>query len=116
MTTKQINNFGNSYILSGNEIEKFETLQGLFNEEEDFILSLKQEYELDVREDLLILFVEMYLMRFAIPCFQITQKAFPDQTNSTFIRKILYFCLVGRFIDDLVDADSRIFKTYESIL
>lgn len=116
MRTKAIHNFGNTYILSGNEIEKFETLKSLFDEEENFILSLKKEYALEVREDLLILFVQMYLFRFAIPYFQITQNKFPDGSNFIFLKKVLYFCLVGRFVDDLVDADSKMFQTYESIL
>lgn len=116
MTTKEIHNFGNTYILSGSEIEKFETLTRLFEDEENFILSLKKEYALEVREDLLILFVQMYLLRFAIPYFQITQHKFPESSDFTFLKKVLYFCLVGRFIDDLVDADSKMFKTYESIL
>jgi len=116
MTTQEIHNFGNTYILSDNEIEKFETLTGLFEEEEKHILSLKKEYALEVREDLLILFVQMYLLRFAIPYFQITHNKFPDGSDFTFLKKVLYFCLVGRLIDDLVDADSKMFKTYESIL
>lgn len=116
MLTKEIHNFGNIYTLSGDEIEKFETLEELFKEEENYILSLKNNYDLEVREDLLILFVQMYLLRFAIPYFQLTHNQFPDRANVSFLKKILYFCLIGRFIDDLVDSDSQLFKTYESIL
>jgi len=116
MLTKEIHNFGNIYTLSGDEIEKFETLKDLFEEEENYILSLKTDYDLEVREDLLILFVQMYLLRFAIPYFQITHNQFPDRANVSFLKKILYFCLIGRFVDDLVDSDSQLFKTYESIL
>lgn len=116
MLTKEIHNFGNIYTLSGDEIEKFETLKELFEEEENYILSLKNDYDLEVREDLLILFVQMYLLRFAIPYFQLTHNQFPDRANVSFLKKILYFCLIGRFIDDLVDSDSQLFKTYESIL
>jgi hypothetical protein len=116
MLTKEIHNFGNIYTLSGDEIEKFETLEELFEEEENYILSLKNDYDLEVREDLLILFVQMYLLRFAIPYFQLTHNQFPDRANVSFLKKILYFCLIGRFIDDLVDSDSQLFKTYESIL
>jgi len=116
MLTKEIHNFGNIYTLSGCEIEKFETLEELFEEEENYILSLKNDYDLEVREDLLILFVQMYLLRFAIPYFQLTHNQFPDRANVSFLKKILYFCLIGRFIDDLVDSDSQLFKTYESIL
>lgn len=116
MITKEIQNFGNTYLLSGEEIEKFETLKELFNEEENYILSIKNQYNLEIREDLLILFVQMYLLRFAIPYFQLTHNQFPDRANVSFLKKILYFCLIGRFIDDLADGDSRLFKTYESIL
>jgi hypothetical protein len=116
MLTKEIHNFGNIYTLSGDEIEKFETLKDLFEVEENYILNLKNQYNLEVREDLLILFVQMYLLRFAIPYFQLTHNQFPDNSNVTFLKKVLYFCLIGRFIDDLVDSDSKLFKTYESIL
>jgi|SanBayMetagenome_1026888.scaffolds.fasta_scaffold00317_5 hypothetical protein len=116
MLTKEIHNFGNIYTLSGDEIEKFETLKDLFEVEENYILNLKNQYNLEVREDLLILFVQMYLLRFAIPYFQLTHNQFPDDSNVNFLKKVLYFCLIGRFIDDLVDSDSKLFKTYESIL
>lgn len=116
MLTKEIHNFGNIYIISGDEIEKFEAIKELFQEEENYILAVKNDYDLEVREDLLILFVQMYLLRFCIPYFQLTHNQFPDHSNVIFLKKILYFCLIGRFIDDLVDNDSRLFKTYESIL
>lgn len=116
MLIKEIHNFGNIYILTEKEIEKFETLKELFDEEEKYILTLKNDYDLEVREDLLILFVQMYLLRFAIPYFQLTHNQFPDYSNVTFLKKVLYFCLIGRFIDDLVDSDSKLFKTHESIL
>ena len=116
MKTKELHNFGNVYVLSDDEIEKYESLRQLFEEEEFFILSLKNKYSLEVREDLLILFVQMYLLRFAIPYYQFTNQKFPDGSNINFLRQILYYCLVGRFIDDLVDKDSEMFKTYESIL
>ena len=116
MLIKEIHNFGNTYTLSEDEIEKFETLENLFEEEENYILNLKNQYSLEVREDLLIIFVQMYLLRFAIPYFQLTHNQFPDNSNVTFLKKVLYCCLIGRFIDDLVDSDSKLFKTYESIL
>ncbi len=116
MTTKEINNFGNIYILSGDEIAKFDSLKVFFEEEENFILSLKKEFALEVREDLLILFVQMYLLRFAIPYYQLTNIKFPDCSNIDFLKKVLCFCLTGRCVDDLVDSDSKMFKTYESIL
>jgi hypothetical protein len=116
MITKDIHNFGNIYRLTEEEIKKFETLSGLFEEEQNFMLELKKKFNLEVREDLLILFVQMYLLRFAIPYFQITQNKFPDISNRVFLKKILYYCLIGRFVDDLVDNDSKMFKTYESIL
>ena len=116
MKTRELNNFGNIYVLTGEEIEKYESLRELFVEEETFVLSLKSKYSLEVREDLLILFVQMYLLRFAIPYFQIVNNKFPDNSNADFLKRILYFCLTGRFVDDLVDKDSKMFKTYESIL
>ena len=116
MRTKELHNFGNIYVLSGDEIEKYESLRELFEEEENFILSLKNNYSLEAREDLLILFVQMYLLRFAIPYFQFTNNKFPDRTNVNFLKRVLYFCLTGRFVDDLVDKDSKMFQTYESIL
>ena len=116
MIRKEIHNFGNTYVLSDNEIEKFDSLKVLFEEEESFILSLKRDFVLEVREDLLILFVQMYLLRFAIPYYQLTNNKFPDNSNVDFLRKVLFFCLIGRTIDDLVDSDSKMFKTYESIL
>jgi hypothetical protein len=116
MITRELDNFGNVYVLTGAEIEKYESLTGLFEEEEAFVLTIKSKYSLDVREDLLILFVQMYLLRFAIPYFQFTNNKFPDSSNLDFLKRVLYFCLTGRFVDDLVDKDSRMFKTYESIL
>lgn len=116
MMVKEIHNFGNIYILTENEIQKFETLKDFFDQEEKYIISIKNDYDLEVREDLLILFVQMYLLRFAIPYFQLTHNQFPDEANVSFLKQILYFCLIGRFIDDLVDSDSKLFKTYESIL
>ena len=35
MLIKEIHNFGNTYTLSEDEIEKFETLENLFEEEEN---------------------------------------------------------------------------------
>ena len=82
MRTKNIDCFGSIYILTDSEIEKFESLNALFEEEEQYVLSLKKEYSLEVREDLLILFVQMYLLRFVIPYFQLTQNKFPDNSAS----------------------------------
>lgn len=115
MRTKNIDCFGSIYILTDSEIEKFESLSELFEEEEQYLLSLKNEYSLEVREDLLILFVQMYLLRFAIPYFQLTQNKFPNKDDTVILKKVLYSCLTGRSIDDLVDNDSKFFKPYESI-
>ena len=49
------------------------------------------------------LFVQLYLLRFAIPYYQIFKNKFPDHTDIIFLKKALYVCLNGRFIDDLKD-------------
>ncbi len=116
MNTQEIDSFGSKYIFSQEEMAKFDSLVPFLDEEEMFILDLKKSYGLEVREDLLILFVQLYLLRFAIPYYQICEKKFPDSKNILFLRQILYTCLIGRFVDDLVDKDSQMFKTYESIL
>lgn len=116
METKEVISFGNIYLLTGIEIANFHSLRKFIEEDENFILQLKKEYALDVREDLLILFVQLYFLRYAIPYFQISNGKFPDDSDVLFLRKILYSCLLGRFIDDLIDKDSEMFKTYESIL
>jgi hypothetical protein len=116
MITTQIDSFGRMYTLTGAEIGEFESLKLFIEEEEKFILKIKKEYKLEVREDLLVLFVQLYVLRFAIPYYQMLHNEFPGSTHIVFLRKILYTCLIGRFIDDLIDKDSEMFKTYESIL
>jgi len=116
MSTTQVDSFGRLYLLTEAEIGKFETLKLFIETEEQFILNIKKEYKLEVREDLLVLFVQLYILRFAIPYYQLLNNKFPDSTQAEFLKRILYTCLVGRFIDDLIDKDSEMFKTYESIL
>jgi hypothetical protein len=111
----KINNFGNTYIFTEEEIPAFHSLANFFAEEEHFILQLKQEKNLVVREDLLILFVQMYILRFAIPYFQIAHHRFPTHQDINFLKTIFYYCMIGRCIDDLIDKDSKMFLTYESI-
>lgn len=116
MLKKTIHLFGKNYILTGDEIDKYLSLTPLFKEEESFILKLKTDYSLEVREDLLILFINMYLHRFAIPYYQIMHNSFPSIENINFLKEVLYYCMVGRAVDDIVDNDSHMFHKYESVL
>lgn len=113
---KTIEVFGKQYILTDNEIDNYQSLTPLFEEEEEDVLYLKETFGLEVREDLLILFIHMYLHRFAIPYFQIMENTFPNLENASFLREVLYYCMVGRAVDDIVDNDSKMFKKYESVL
>jgi hypothetical protein len=116
MKTMSIKVFGNSYTLSEGEIDCYKTLLPFLQSEEKTILTLRSKHQLLVREDLLILFIHMYFHRFAIPYFQITQGRFPVESDAPFLKEILYYCMAGRAMDDLVDNDSRMFKQFESAL
>jgi len=116
MRLQRFEDFGYEYALAGDEIDFFATLKSFFKREESIVLSLKQTYALSVREDMLILFVRIYILRFAIPYFQILNYRFPSISDVIFLQKILYSCLIGRFVDDLVDNDSKIFMKSDSII
>lgn len=114
--TKTINVFGKDYLLTGEEIQNYESLLSILCSEEQDILNLKKKYDLEVREDLLILFIDMYFHRFSIPYFQITEQKFPSIKDEGFIREVLYYCMVGRAVDDIVDNDSKFFLKHESVI
>lgn len=113
---KTIEVFGKQYILTDIEIDNYQSLAPLLEEEENDVLYLKETFGLEVREDLLIMFIQMYLHRFAIPYYQIMENTFPNLEHASFLKEVLYYCMVGRAIDDIVDNDSKMFKKYESVL
>ena len=116
MTTKEINVFGRIYSLTDQEIENYDSLLPVLEEEENKALQLRKDFDMSVREDLMIQFIDMYFHRFAIPYFQIITHKFPSIEDTTFLKEVLYYCMVGRAVDDIVDNDSKMFQKFESVL
>lgn len=116
MTTKEINVFGRIYSLTDQEIENYDSLLPVLEEEEYKALQLRKDFDMNVREDLMIQFIDMYFHRFAIPYFQIITHKFPSIEDATFLKEVLYYCMVGRAVDDIVDNDSKMFQKFESVL
>lgn len=116
MTTKNINVFGRIYKLSNQEIENYNSLLPVLEEEENKALQLRSDFNMSVREDLIIQFIDMYFHRFAIPYFQIMTHKFPSFEDASFLKEVLYYCMAGRAVDDIVDNDSKMFQKFESVL
>lgn len=116
MRYETVRMFGEEYVLTNDEIDFHRSLAPLFAEEIEHALALKQRFNLTVREDLLVLFVQMYLRRFAIPYFMLLERRFPTISDAVFLREILFTCMVGRAVDDIVDRDSVMFTAPESLV
>lgn len=116
MTTKEINVFGRIYRFTDQEIQNYTSLLPVLEEEENKALQLHSDFNLCVREDLMVQFIDMYFHRFAIPYFQLMTHKFPSIEDASFLKEVLYYCMVGRAVDDIVDNDSKMFQKFESVL
>lgn len=114
MSAKYVERFGNSYATGQMEQCVEEALEKLIAIEIERIVSLKASEKLSVREDLLVMFVEMYTRRFALPAFMLLYGRPPTSDDLPWIILRLYVCLVGRAMDDLSDGDSMMFSDSDS--
>jgi hypothetical protein len=91
------------------------SISKLIKIEENRVLNL-HECGLMAGEPILILFVHMYILRWAIPIVEIenngdlTNKLIPD------IQRRFWLCMYGRALDDLHDKDSNFFTLSDSIV
>lgn len=87
----------------------------LIKTEENRVLKLMQ-CGIQTEEYILIHFVRMYILRWALPIVEIENKGQLNTSLITKIQKRYWLCMYGRALDDIHDRDSRFFTLADSCI
>lgn len=92
-----------------------EGIRSLVAEEEYRILQLR-DCGLTTPEYMLVYFVRMYTLRWALPVVEIERGGTIGVSDIDAVRVRLWLCLYGRAIDDIADRDSAFFGVSDSVV
>ena len=87
----------------------------LIKTEENRVLKLMQ-CGIQTEEDILIHFIRMYILRWALPIVEIENKGHLNTSLIPEIQKRYWLCMYGRALDDIHDKDSQFFTLADSCI